>query len=332
MFWNQAKVFVTGADGFIGSHLVEMLVKQGASVRALVQYNPFNSWGWLENVPAEIIRHVDVQWGDIRDPAQMRTLVRGADIVFHLAALVGIPYSYLAPDCYIETNVKGTLNLLQACRYNDVRRVVVTSTSEVYGTAQTVPINEQHPLQPQSPYSASKIAADALAESFRRAFNLPVIIARPFNTFGPRQSARAVIPTIITQALAGSHEVHLGALHPTRDFLYVEDTCCGLLALASCDAAVGKTVNIGTGTEISIGQLAAKILSLMKSDATVVYDKQRVRPALSEVERLVCDASLMRSLTGWFPKVSLDEGLLRTIEWFRCEANRTRYKPDIYNV
>jgi NAD dependent epimerase/dehydratase len=332
MEWRERRVFVTGADGFIGSHLVEALVAAGARVTALSYYNAFGHWGWLDALPRPVLDSIEVVAGDVRDPAQMRAAVRGHEVVFHLAALIGIPYSYLAPDSYVDTNIKGTLNILNACNERGVGRLVVTSTSEVYGTARRVPIDESHPLQPQSPYSASKIAADAMAESFWRAFGLPVIIARPFNTYGPRQSARAVIPTIITQVLAGSDRVKLGSLHPTRDLLYVEDTCRGFLALAACDAAIGRAVNMGTGREVSIVELAGKLLAPLGSRATIVSEDERVRPEASEVERLLCDASLMKELTGWEARVTLDEGLARTVAWFRSEAGRFGNRWETYNV
>jgi len=325
-------VLVTGADGFIGSHLVEALLEENVQVRALVLYNSFNSWGWLDTLPKEKLNQIEIVFGDVRDPYRMRAVIKDADIVFHLAALIAIPFSYHSPDIYIDTNIKGTLNVLQACRDQEVERVVITSTSEAYGTAQYIPIDEKHPFQGQSPYSASKIGADRIAESFYRSFDLPVVIARPFNTYGPRQSARAVIPTVITQILSGAPEVKLGSLHPTRDLNYVEDICRGFIALAKCDEAVGKEVNIGSGTEISIGGLAKQILELMGSQATVVHDKVRTRPEKSEVERLVCNAGLLRKLTSWESRVSLHEGLGRTIEWFRNPDNLSRYKDNLYNI
>lgn len=326
------KVLVTGADGFIGSHLVELLVREGRRVRALVLYNSFNSWGWLDRVPKDILAEIEIWPGDVRDPNGVRKAVQDMQTVYHLAALIGIPFSYHSPDLYVDTNIRGTLNILQACRDHDVSRVAVTSTSEVYGTAQYVPMDEKHPLQGQSPYSASKIGADKIAESFYLSFGLPVITVRPFNTYGPRQSARAVIPTIITQVLQGSGRVKLGSLHTTRDLNYVEDTCRGFLALAGCDQAVGKTVNIGAGREISVGELAPMIAKLMNRDLEIVTDDERKRPADSEVERLLCDNRLMKSLTGWEPTVSLEEGLRRTIDWFRNDADMSMYKHEIYNV
>ncbi|TSE37308.1 dTDP-glucose 4,6-dehydratase [Tepidimonas fonticaldi] len=321
---------VTGADGFIGSHLVELLVAQGCRVRALAQYNSFNHWGWLEGLPC--LPQVEVVSGDIRDPHFCHQIMQGVDVVFHLAALIAIPYSYAAPDSYVETNVRGTLNVCQAARAAGVRRLVHTSTSEVYGTARYVPIDEAHPLQPQSPYSASKVGADAIALSFLSSFGLPVTVARPFNTYGPRQSARAVIPTIISQVAAGSRVLKLGDLRPTRDFNYVEDTCRGLLALAQCDAAVGEVVNIGSNYEISIGDTVRLILELMGADVEVQQEDERLRPPQSEVFRLWCDNRKIERLTGYRPRVDLREGLRRTIAWFTDPANLQRYKPHRYNV
>ena len=326
------KVVVTGADGFIGSHLVEALVARGARVRAFCYYNSFDSRGWLDTVPKDVSGDVDFFMGDIRDPHGVRTALAEQDVVFHLAALIGIPFSYHSPDSYVDTNVKGTLNVLQAARDLALDRVVVTSTSEVYGTAQYIPIDERHPLQGQSPYSASKIGADKMAESFYRSFDLPVVTARPFNTYGPRQSARAVIPTILTQLLAGVAELKLGSLHPTRDLNYVADTCAGFIALAECDAAIGREVNIGSGAEISVGDLAQKLIAAVGSQATVVTDDVRMRPEKSEVERLLASNVLIRELTGWEPEVSLDDGLARTVEWFTDAANRARYSWDRYGV
>ncbi|MFQ5353818.1 MAG: NAD-dependent 4,6-dehydratase LegB [Thermodesulfobacteriota bacterium] len=326
------KVLVTGADGFIGSHLVEALLREQCGVRAFVCYNSFNSWGWLDSIDRKTLKDVDVFLGDVRDPNGVRTAVRGMDAVFHLAALIAIPFSYHSPDSYVDTNIKGTLNVLQACRDCGVERIMVTSTSEVYGTARYVPIDEAHPFQGQSPYSASKIGADRIAESFYRSFDLPVVIARPFNTYGPRQSARAVIPTIISQLLGGAKEVRLGALHPTRDLNYVHDLCRGLIALARSDSSVGKEINIGTGKEVSIGELAGLLIELTESDARIVLDKERLRPQKSEVERLLCDNSLIRELTGWTPGTPLREGLVHTIEWFRQRENLKRYKSEIYNI
>ena len=319
---------VTGADGFIGSHLTEMLLKEGWRVRALCQYNSFNSWGWLEGVAHPSLEIVS---GDVRDSAFCRTLLKGADTVFHLAALIAIPYSYDAPQSYVETNISGTLNICQAARDNDVRRVIVTSTSEVYGTAQYVPIDEKHPRQPQSPYSATKIGADAIALSFYNAFRLPVVIARPFNTYGPRQSARAIIPTIISQIAAGKREIMVGDLTPTRDFNFVEDTCRGFLALADAEGVEGEDFNISTGTEISMRKTLEEIARIMKADVRFSVDEARLRPSSSEVFRLCGDNSKMRRATGWEPRISLREGLARTIEWFTDKKNLKRYKTDIYN-
>lgn len=325
------KVLITGAEGFIGSHLVEKLLAEGAQARAFVFYNSFNSWGWLDGLPKEVLNKIEIFQGDIRDPNGVRMAMKDIDVVFHLAALIAIPFSYHSPDAYVDTNIKGALNVLQAARDSGAERILITSTSEVYGTARYAPIDENHPFQGQSPYSASKIGADRIAESFYRSFGTPVIIARPFNTYGPRQSARAVIPTIITQLLSGTTEIKLGSLHPTRDFNYVEDICRGIIALARCDKTIGKEVNIGSGAEISIGDLAQKIITLTGSQARVVGDEARIRPEKSEVERLVCDNRLMRKLTEWEPRVPLDEGLIRTIAWFKSKDNLTRYKHDIYN-
>ncbi|MDB5807745.1 MAG: NAD-dependent dehydratase [Betaproteobacteria bacterium] len=324
------KILVTGADGFIGSHLTEMLCARGAQVRALCLYNSFNHWGWLEGSPC--LDRVEIVTGDVRDPAFVRSAVAGCDIVFHLAALIAIPYSYVAPDNYVQTNVTGTLNVMQAARELGVQRVLHTSTSEVYGTARRVPIDEDHPLQAQSPYSATKIGADAIAYSFFSAFGLPVTIARPFNTYGPRQSARAVIPTVITQIAAGAQSIRLGSLHPTRDFNYVEDTCRGFVALAECDKALGEAVNIGSNAEISIGDTVALIQELMGSQTAIETDDARIRPEASEVERLWCDNTRIRALTGYAPQVSLREGLKRTIDWFAQPENLKRYKTGVYNL
>jgi NAD dependent epimerase/dehydratase len=326
------RALVTGADGFIGSHLTEALLDAGCAVRALALYNSFNTWGWLDSLPRPTLEAIEVVTGDVRDPHGVRAALRGVDVVFHLAALIAIPYSYESPDSYVDTNVRGTLNVLQAARDLQTERVIVTSTSEVFGTARYVPIDEGHPRQGQSPYSATKIAADALAEAFHRSFELPVTVARPFNTYGPRQSARAVIPTIIGQLAAGRREIRLGAQHPTRDLTFVTDTCAGFVALARCDAAVGRDVNMGSGREISVGDLARKLIALVDPQALLVCDEERLRPARSEVERLLADCTLMGELTGWAPCVSLDEGLARTVAWFSEPANLQRYKVDIYNV
>lgn len=324
------KVLVTGADGFIGSHLTEYLVSLGYEVKALSQYNSFNYWGWLEDV--DCLKQIEVLNGDVRDPHYCKHITKDVDIVFHLAALIAIPYSYVAPDSYVDTNVKGTLNICQAAMENGVKRVIHTSTSEVYGTAQYVPIDEKHPLQPQSPYSASKIGADAMAMSFFNAFDLPVTIARPFNTYGPRQSARAVIPTIISQIANGAKQIQLGDVTPTRDFNYVLDTCRGFVDLARCEKAVGDTVNIGSNFEISVGDTLNLIRELMNSDVEFIHDEQRVRPEKSEVFRLWCDNSRIRELTGFEPKYGIREGLAETIAWFTKPENLAKYKSDIYNV
>jgi NAD dependent epimerase/dehydratase len=326
------KVLVTGADGFIGSHLVEKLLDEGHSVKAFVYYNSFNSWGWLDTFPKEKLAKIEVFAGDVRDPNGVRTAMKGCDIVYHLAALIAIPYSYHSPDSYVDTNVKGTLNILQAARDLELKRVLVTSTSEVYGTAMYVPIDEKHPKQGQSPYSASKIGADAMADSFYRSFNLPVTIVRPFNTYGPRQSARAVIPTIITQLLAGKTEIKLGALHPTRDLLYVKDTANGFVEIAKSEKTIGQEVNIATGGEISIGDLAQTIINIINPEAKIVSDDIRLRPEKSEVERLLGEAKKIKELTAWKPSTDLSTGLKQTIEWFRDPENSKNYKADIYNV
>ncbi len=323
-------ILVTGAEGFIGSHLAGMLLDEGHRVRALVQYNSFNSLGWLND-----IRHhksLEIVTGDVRDPFLCRDIVKGTSLVYNLAALIAIPYSYRAPESYFETNVRGVINICNAARENGNTRVLHVSTSEVYGTAQYVPIDEKHPKQPQSPYSASKIAADAAALSFSNSFGLPVVVARPFNTYGPRQSARAVIPTIITQILNGVTEIKLGDTSPRRDFNYVTDTCRGLKALAGCDEALGKEVNISSGTEISIGELFETIASILKSDAVAVVDKERLRPATSEVYRLCGDNSLIRSLTGYDPEYDLRKGLEVTCKWFTDRENLRNYTADLYNI
>jgi len=321
---------VTGADGFIGSRLIEMLVKKGYQVKALSQYNSFNNWGWLEDVDCK--DKIEILTGDIRDPHYCKLITRDVDVVFHLAALIAIPYSYIAPDSYVDTNIKGALNICQAAKENGNIRVIHTSTSEVYGTAQYVPIDENHPLQPQSPYSATKIAADAMAMSFYNAFDLPVTIARPFNTYGPRQSARAVIPTIITQIASGVKEIKLGDVTPTRDFNYVDDTCRGFIALAECDESIGETINIGSNFEISVGDTLNLIKELMDSDVKFVTDEQRIRPEKSEVFRLWCDNTKIEKLTGFKPQVSIQEGLKRTIDWIIRPENFKSYKAGIYNV
>ncbi len=323
-------VLVTGADGFIGSHLTEMLVALGYRVRALAQYNSFNHWGWLEDVRAK--DQIEIVAGDIRDAGFCDAITKDVDVVFHLAALIAIPYSYKAPESYVDTNIKGTLNMCNAAQKHKVRRIICTSTSEVYGTARYVPIDEKHPLQPQSPYSATKIAADAIAMSYHNAFDLPVTIARPFNTYGPRQSARAIIPTIITQIAAGKKEIKLGDTRPTRDFNYVTDTCEGMVALASCDDATGKTVNIGSNFEISIGETISLIADIMGESVQITTDEERLRPEKSEVMRLWCDNTQIRQLTGFQPGHDLRAGLTKTVEWFRQPKNLAKYKPDTYSV
>jgi len=325
-------VLVTGADGFIGSHLVEALIAEGCKVRAFVYYNSFNSWGWLDSFPKETLAKLDVFAGDIRDPNGIREAMKGIDVVFHLAALIAIPFSYHSPDSYVDTNIKGTLNVLQAARDFDIQRVLVTSTSEVYGTALYVPIDEQHPFQGQSPYSATKIGADRLAESFYRSFNQPVTIVRPFNTYGPRQSARAVIPTIITQLLCGMTEIKLGSLHPTRDFNFVKDTAAGFIALAKCDAAIGQEINIATQDEVSIGQLAQEMINQINPQAKIVTDDQRLRPEKSEVERLLGANGKIKQLTDWTPHYDLAKGIQETIAWFKKPENLAKYKAEIYNL
>jgi len=329
MFKNK-NILITGADGFIGSHLTEMLVKEGANVKALSLYNSFNYWGWLEDISC--LDNIEVLNGDIRDAHYCKYITKDVDIIFHLAALIAIPYSYVAPSSYVDTNINGTLNIVQAAKENGVSRVIHTSTSEVYGTALYVPIDEKHPLQAQSPYSASKISADAMALSFYNAFDLPLTIARPFNTYGPRQSARAVIPTIITQIASGVKEIKLGDVSPTRDFNYVEDTCLGFLKLASSPKTIGETINIGSNFEISVGDTLNIIKEIMNSDVEFITDKQRIRPGKSEVQRLWCDNSKIKSLTGFEPQYSIKQGLEKTIEWFLQEENLKKYKANIYNV
>ncbi|MDZ4121839.1 MAG: NAD-dependent 4,6-dehydratase LegB [Candidatus Cloacimonadaceae bacterium] len=324
------KAMVTGADGFIGSHLTEALLESGYQVKALSQYNSFNYWGWLEDIPEHT--NLEIVCGDIRDPHFCNSICKDVDIVYHLAALIAIPFSYVAPDSYIDTNVKGTLNICQAALENGVKRIICTSTSEVYGTAQYVPIDEKHPLQPQSPYSASKIGADAIAMSFFNSFKLPLTIVRPFNTYGPRQSARAVIPTIITQIAAGVKEIKLGDISPTRDFSFVADTCRGFIELSDCDKAIGETVNIGSNFEISIKDTLQLIKEIMQSDVLFITDEQRIRPENSEVFRLWCDNSKIKNLTGFEPQYSIREGLEKTVEWFTKPENLAKYKPGLYNI
>lgn len=325
---SNKKVLVTGADGFIGSHLCEALLAKGYEVRALSYYNSFNNWGWLEEIHSP---QLEVVCGDVRDPNLCRHITQGCFTVYHLAALIAIPYSYVAPDSYVDTNIKGTLNMCQAARDCGVERLVVTSTSEVYGTAQYVPIDEQHPRQPQSPYSATKIGADAIAKSFYNAFDLPVVIARPFNTYGPRQSARAIIPTIIGQIASGAKEIKVGDLTPTRDFNFVKDTAQGFIALGEAPGIEGRDINIATGTEVSMERTLAIIAELMQSDVRYVVDPERLRPGKSEVFRLCGDNTLISELTGWHPCYSLHEGLKATIDWFVKPENLAKYKTDIYN-
>ena len=329
---TKQKILVTGADGFIGSHLVEALLDKGCQVRAFVYYNSFNSWGWLDTFSKDKLDKIDVVAGDIRDPNGVRKAMQGIDMVFHLAALIAIPFSYHSPDSYVDTNIKGTLNVLQAARDSGCKRVLITSTSEVYGTAQYVPIDEHHPFQGQSPYSATKIGADRIAESFYRSFNTPVTIVRPFNTYGPRQSARAVIPTIVTQLLADATEIKLGSIHPTRDFNYVKDTIAGFIAIAETQSTIGEEINIASQQEISIGELAREIIDQINPTATIAADDIRMRPEKSEVERLLGSNEKICRLTGWKPEHPLKNGIRETIEWFRDEKNMQSYKWNIYNV
>ena len=324
------KVLITGSEGFIGSHLTERLLEEGCDVRAFVLYNSFNNWGWLDTLPKEKLSQIEIFTGDIRDPNGVKEAMKGIDEVYHLAALIAIPFSYHSPDTYVDTNIKGTLNVLQAARTLDTSRILVTSTSEVYGTAQYVPIDEKHPYQGQSPYSATKIGADRLAESFYRSFGLPITIVRPFNTYGPRQSARAVIPTIITQLLSGMQEIKLGSLTPTRDFNYVEDTADGFVEIAKAKECIGEEVNIATQYEISIGQLAEELINQINPGAKIICDEQRLRPEKSEVNRLLGCNEKIKRLTNWSPKYTLREGLAETIEF--CRQNMDKYKPDIYNL
>jgi NAD dependent epimerase/dehydratase len=329
---KHKKVLVTGADGFIGSHLVERLLNEGCQVKAFVYYNSFNSWGWIDTFSKEQKDNLEIFAGDVRDPNGVRTAMLGVDVVFHLAALIAIPYSYHSPDSYVDTNIKGTLNILQAARDLNIERVLVTSTSEVYGTAQFVPITELHPKQGQSPYSATKIGADHIAESFFRSFDLPVTIVRPFNTYGPRQSARAVIPTIIAQLLNGMEEIKLGDTTPTRDLLFVKDTVNGFVEIAKCAELVGHEVNIATESEISIGDLAQELIHQINPNAQISQDSQRLRPAKSEVFRLFGSNEKLKRFTNWNPQYSLKEGLAETIQWFKDKDNLKQYKADIYNV
>lgn len=329
---KNKRVLLTGADGFIGSHLAERLLEEGCHVRAFVYYNSFNSWGWLDTLPKETRDKFEIFAGDIRDPNGVRTAMQDIDVVFHLAALIAIPFSYHSPDSYIDTNVKGTLNIIQAAKDLKISRVLVTSTSEVYGTAQFVPITEEHPKQPQSPYSASKIGADCIADSFYRSFDLPLTIVRPFNTYGPRQSARAVIPTIITQLLSGMEEIKLGDITPTRDLLFVKDTANGFIEIAKCDALIGHEVNIATQSEITVGELAQEMINQINPNARIVSDEQRLRPAKSEVFRLFGSNEKLKQHTPWQTNYTLQQGIAETIEWFKQPENLNKYKADIYNV
>lgn len=326
----KKKVLVTGAEGFIGSHLTELLVSEGYDIRAMVQYNSFNNWGWIDTFDDSIKNKIDIFMGDVRDPNGVKVAMKDIDVVFHLAALIAIPYSYHSPDMYVDTNIKGTLNILQAAKELKTERVLVTSTSEVYGTAKYVPIDENHPYQGQSPYSATKIGADRLAESFYRSFNLPVTIVRPFNTYGPRQSARAVIPTIITQLLSGKEEIKLGSLTPTRDFNYVKDTARGFLEIYKSNKTIGEEINIATQKEISIGDLANELIKQINPKAKIICDEQRLRPEKSEVNRLLGSNEKIRRLTNWEPQYSFEDGIKETIEFLR--ENLDKYKTDIYNV
>ena len=326
------KVLVTGADGFIGSHLVEELIRQGYKVKAFCYYNSFNSWGWLDSFPKEILDQIEIFTGDVRDPNGVRTAMKGCDIVYHLAALIAIPYSYHSPDSYVDTNVKGTLNIIQAARDFGVERVLVTSTSEIYGTAQYVPIDEKHPKQPQSPYSASKIGADSMADSFYRSFDMPITIVRPFNTYGPRQSARAIIPTIITQLLNGFEEIKLGDLTPTRDLLFVKDTVKGFIEIAKSDSLIGHECNIATNSEISMQKMADTLIELINPKAKIIQDVNRIRPSKSEVFRLFGDNTKIIEHTNWKVEHSLKQGLQKTINWFSDKENLKQYKAGIYNV
>jgi len=326
----KGKVLITGADGFIGSHLVERLLDEGYDVRAFTYYNSFNTWGWLDTLPKEKLSQIDVYTGDIRDPNGVRVAMKGVNEVYHLAALIAIPFSYHSPDSYVDTNIKGTLNVLQAAKDLNTDRILVTSTSEVYGTAQFVPIDEQHPFQGQSPYSATKIGADRIAESFYRSFEQSITIVRPFNTYGPRQSARAVIPTIITQLLTGKEEILLGSLTPTRDFNYVKDTVNGFLSIAKSDKTIGEEINIATQREISIEKLASELIHQINPNAKIICEEERLRPEKSEVERLLGSNKKIKSLTDWTPQYTFEEGLSETIEWLK--DNLDKYKTNIYNV
>ncbi len=324
------KILITGADGFIGSHVVEQLVKEGHQVKAFAYYNSFNNWGWLDDLPKDVLNEIEVFTGDVRDPNGVKEAMKGMDEVYHLAALIAIPFSYHSPDTYVDTNIKGTLNVLQAARELDTSRLLITSTSEVYGTAQYVPIDEAHPYQGQSPYSATKIGADRLAESFYRSFNMPITIVRPFNTYGPRQSARAVIPTIITQLLAGKTDIELGSLTPTRDFNFVKDTANGFIEIAKSSNTIGEEINIATQQEISIGELAEELIRQINPAASIICDEQRLRPENSEVNRLLGSNEKIKRLTNWTPRYTFEEGLAETIAFFK--DNLSKYKADIYNI
>lgn len=324
------KVLVTGAEGFIGSHLTERLVELGADVTALAQYNSFNSWGWIDTFDKNVLDSIKVETGDIRELDGMNRIIKGQEVVFHLAALIAIPYSYLSPMAYVRTNVEGTVNVLEACRNHDVQKIIHTSTSETYGTALYVPIDEKHPMQGQSPYSASKIGADKMAESFYKSFNMPIATIRPFNTYGPRQSARAVIPTIISQILAGKKEIKLGSLTPTRDFNYVKDTAEAFIKIAESDKTIGEVINAGSNYEITIGDTVKKVIDIIGKDVKIICDEERIRPEKSEVNRLWADNTKIKELTGWAPNYNIDQGLAETVEWIK--NNLQHYKTDIYNV
>lgn len=326
-------VLITGSEGFIGSHLVEELAKTGCNIKAMVLYNSFNNWGWLENIDKHLLKNIEVIQGDVRDYNSVFTSIKNCDIVFHLAALISIPYSYIAPESYLQTNVTGTLNILKACLNNNVQKLLVTSTSEVYGTARYVPIDENHPKQGQSPYSASKISADYFTQSFIKSFKLPAVIVRPFNTYGPRQSARAVIPTIITQVLNNENKINLGSLTPTRDLVYVKDTAKGFIKIATSGKTTGEEINISTNNEISISDLFHKIKKIIsKNNIEIKKDKKRIRPVASEVERLLGDNSKLKKLTNWVPDIDLEKGLKQTIKWFSDKENLKLYKHNIYNI
>ena len=329
---KNKRVLVTGSDGFIGSHLVERLLEENCQVKAFVYYNSFNSWGWLDYLPEDRLKNIEIFAGDIRDPNGVETSMKGCEMVFHLAALIAIPFSYHSPDSYVDTNIKGTLNILQSARKLGIEKVLITSTSEVYGTAKYVPIDENHPFQGQSPYSATKIGADRLAESFYRSFDLPVAIVRPFNTYGPRQSARAVIPTIITQLLSGATEIKLGSLDPTRDFNYVKDTTNGFVEIAKSDRTIGEEINIATGVEIAIGEMAQELINQLNPQAKIICENERLRPDKSEVNRLLgCNQKIL-ALTNWKPQYDLAQGLAETIAWFKNPQNLAQYKANIYNL